>query len=296
MGKRVSRTGFTLIELLVVIAIIAILIGLLVPAVQKVREAAARAQCQNNMKQLGLAQHSHESTTKHYSTSTQTSNSTIKRNSSFVRILPYMEQANVHKLWNQLGGSWDNAVNQAVVGTPMPLLFCPSVPTGNAPYQTGPTRYRTDYAAYSTIQQQLITDGLVDNTSRNAMMLNEDVRGWRPFAFVIDGLSNTIMYTECGDRPNRWQYGKKNGAGVSGAAWTDPDQDFSLHGMPPTLGGSPNSCPMNCDNDNETYSFHSGGANILLGDGSVRFVTQTMNIRLFARLITAQGGEVSSLD
>ena len=293
MERRVPRSAFTLIELLVVIAIIAILIALLVPAVQKVREAAARLQCTNNLKQIGLAQHNHENVHKALATSTQTSSTVIKRNSSLTRLLPYLEQDPLYKKWNQLGGSWDNAVNQAFIGNPVAVFFCPSAPSGTAPYQSSPVRYRTDYAGYTTVQASLVTAGLVD-AAGDGLLRNEDKKGLRPMSYCSDGLSNTIMYTECGDRPVRWRNGKQTGAtNVSGACWGDPDQDFSLHGMVPPGGAQP-SCPMNCDNDNETYAFHTGGANICFGDGSVRFITSSMNIRNFARLITARNNDISN--
>jgi prepilin-type N-terminal cleavage/methylation domain-containing protein/prepilin-type processing-associated H-X9-DG protein len=295
------RTGFTLIELLVVIAIIAILIALLVPAVQKVREAAARTQCINNLKNVALAQHAHLDVHKAFATSTTVSNADgRKQHSSLTRILPYIEQGNVYKLWNPTGGSWGNVLNEPMVGNLIPVFICPSAPSGPIPFQTAPLRYRTDYASLTSIQGGLVTAGLVDTVTTSAGMLTPNNTlgnyfGKQLAAFCTDGLSNTLMYVECADRPNQYQNGKKVGTGVSGACWADMDQDFSLHGR--TTGNADfGPCGVNCDNNNEIYGFHSGGANCAFGDGTVRFVAANINIRMLGRLITAQGGEVSVLE
>src|SRR5437762_2822289 len=129
---RPLRKGFTLIELLVVIAIIAILIGLLLPAVQQVREAASRAQCQNNLKQIGLALHNHASAYKYFPTSGAQSAAFGVTGVGFetmgwgYQILPFIEQNNLYKVGKESGPwGWNAAIGKSMVEVPVPTYLCP---------------------------------------------------------------------------------------------------------------------------------------------------------------------------
>jgi len=149
-----SRRAFTLIELLVVIAIIGVLIGLLLPAVQKVREAAARGKCQNNLKQVGLAYLNFESANQGLPAAYWSGNVAKQPAAGWATfLLPYMEQQNLYTQYNFTYAFTDsiNSQNQTVVMTPIPILTCPSAPTQVGPYQA--TFNGVNYQAWSAVSR-----------------------------------------------------------------------------------------------------------------------------------------------
>jgi prepilin-type N-terminal cleavage/methylation domain-containing protein/prepilin-type processing-associated H-X9-DG protein len=353
------RSGFTLIELLVVIAIIAVLIALLLPAVQAAREAARRAQCVNNMKQIGLAYHNFESSRQYFAPAFVISNSlaalsgvtfnapptndqpcpaaqfpdicnngpsgapfgvpgTINTQGWVQLILPYLEQGTMYNSYNMLQ-AFASAPNSTIVGTQMNVMICPS--TQGARYsQFDNVLVAATYPSFAATGFSLAAgDYSVDDQVASGWMqannlpvdgtaaVPKDVIGMLRFnrtpriADVTDGLSNTVLMTEDAGRPAYYKSGKlikamntgvappNSSDAVSGAGWADVDSEYETDG-----DGSNQS--MNFSNNNEIYSFHPGGCNFLFGDGSVRFLKQTLNPGVFVSVISYNRGEVISSD
>jgi prepilin-type N-terminal cleavage/methylation domain-containing protein/prepilin-type processing-associated H-X9-DG protein len=303
MATLARKRGFTLIELLVVIAIIAILIGLLLPAVQKVREAAARMSCQNNLKQFGLALHNYALVNDNKFPATRV---TVAGDSKFRAwtplALPYVEQDNSAKLWN-FNTKWNTGTNLAVSQTTFKLFKCPSAPEGRLQSPLGPLGLG-DYATTNAVRRRFYTaNGIAGfpiagtaggDEAPGAMAKVTDT----PILGITDGTSNTIVLVEDAGRPNLVQRGSVTSVMTAdGWGWADPDGvGISIDGVTPgTLGTNwptGGTCFINCTNDSETYAFHSGGTNVLMADGSVRFVSQSVSAATFAYLVTASGGDI----
>jgi prepilin-type N-terminal cleavage/methylation domain-containing protein/prepilin-type processing-associated H-X9-DG protein len=305
--KKTDREGFTLIELLVVIAIIAILIGLLLPAVQKVREAAARMSCQNNLKQIGLAIHNyHDSYQKTPPTYTGTGSGAPTGqpyNSWMAFVLPYIEQDNVKRAYNLNLNCYDPG-NTAIISTRVKVYECPS--SANAPHTetytfTHPTlgtytytnAATSDYTAVYSISPQLVNSGLIPTPvgSRLSIITVPEIA----FTSVTDGLSNTIMVAENANRPQQWRAGKMTDPIASqGGAWAH-FKSLTITGSTYDGVTTPGPCAINCRNDMfGIYAQHTGGANAVFGDGSVRFLKQSMSIQTLAAMVTRENGDVYS--
>ena len=292
---RYERRAFTLIELLVVIAIIAVLIGLLLPAVQKVREAAARTQCQNNLKQIGLALHNYENANGYFPMQIKTP----KQHGWMTLLLSCLEQDNLFKHYRWDVNWWD-APNRPVVLTRVKVFECPSaeagrVATGPAPDGATYEGATTDYVGNSGPSSQFVTLGYLPPGT--------DLAG--PFRLgppcritdIRDGTSNTIMVPEDAGRPALWQAGRKHPTQTlasnlnQNGAWATGNAPFmTAYTGDGLVAPGPNG--VNACNNNAMYSFHTGGANALFADGSVQFVRSSVNLYVYLALMTRNGGEV----
>ena len=278
------RTAFTLIELLVVIAIIAILIGLLLPAVQKVREAAARAKCQNNIKQIGVAWHAHHDSIGYFPSAGDNGPTApyspdagaVDRLSWTYHILPYMEQDAVHRLVTPGSGTNWTKLQQSVVKT----YYCPS----RRSVRLYKNRAKSDYSA---------SRGTGDNGVARRVHLGHKVD---MVAGIPDGTSNTLMIGEsrlhigfmdsggcCSDNENAYASG-----------WAD---EVERHGNnnPPAPDIVDTAIADNTV-DGDFGSSHTGGINAGLADGSVRFIRFTIPASTFANLARANDGNVVNAD
>jgi prepilin-type N-terminal cleavage/methylation domain-containing protein/prepilin-type processing-associated H-X9-DG protein len=305
------RRGFTLIELLVVIAIIAILTGLLLPAVQKAREAGIRLQCENNLKQLGLAVHDYclvqagIPPAYTYTSAPPTGWGTW--------LLPYIEQDTLYRSYNFNAGYDDTTKNaggmsnQDVVCTPIKTMICPAAPI-RGPY----TKIMPSYPGYPPIPPAIA----IAADYSPLVAVSGDLAGYlgwstpnlggafqpdmfTPLTSIKDGTSQTFLLVEIAGKIEWYENGKDMGqqlqlffGGCGG--WGDPmTGGTALYGSSYDGTMEPGPCGINCSNDFGLYSFHPTGANVVFCDGSVHFLANSTDIRVIASLTTAWGGETT---
>ena len=297
--------AFTLIELLVVIAIITVLIGLLLPAVQKVRETANRMKCANNLKQIGLALHNFHDTYLRFPPGALNSG-TGEGHGLYPFLLPYLEQVPLDTRYR-----WDVGyhapANQPTVAMQLRVVQCPSAEPDRFVTEVEfrdtwfPDRKGAcaDYNGIRWMDVRLaskayrLIDDLGSNQNAYEGILTRDSK--TRVADITDGTANTIMVAEIAGRPKLYQMGRliSSPPYAGGATWSGPGLAQG-QGFDPQRGERLGPCAINCTNNQEVYSFHSGGANVLMADGAVRFLKADIDIRTFARLVTRAGGEIVS--
>ncbi len=352
----VARAAFTLVELVVVIAIIGILVSLLLPAVQAAREAARNMQCQNNLKQIGLAIHNYESAHKlfpsgYVSYATRDGNgpgwAAIDPDTWDAApgwgwgalILPFLEQSSISNRLNMERAIWDGA-NRDIISTQLSVYQCPSSSGDNAAFTlrneagTALTRYgeplrvgRSHYIAshgqescwgdcgsaktgliftniYTSTTQVIRIDGDAGRVADGPFYRNSNVG----FSRVTDGTSSTIFISEHSSKLS-----DKSWVGAVPGAFTHPRfstpenapdaaATLVLMHIGPSGGelditGFPIIHPVNFPTYHvgQMYAEHLGGGNVLYGDGSVRFMTETIDLILCAELASMNEGEIPAI-
>ena len=348
---QLRKKGFTLVELLVVIAIIGILIGMLLPAVQQVREAARRTQCLNNLRQLALACHNYESGFQEFppgcnwndTSADQTRNDQLldrERIAWGTFILPFIEQDNLHDVFRSATTNWTtNWWLATIAGEPVPsqvvpAYICPSDASPDGDFngflsvtEAGSPAAKSNYVCIAgagninsgdPVEIRGEMDHLNATTDVRDSGMNSTTHLWGVFGKnsktsigeISDGTSNCIILGERATRSN-WESGQDRdlqerpggavwaGVAFANSAYTPPpggkvSKDFTVFGY--MFDETAENWSVNGAESPRgvASSFHAGGANIALGDGSAHFLTDNLNVSILADLVRMADGVVVS--
>jgi type II secretory pathway pseudopilin PulG len=312
----------------VVITIIGLLTALLLPAVQRARDAARRSTCANNLKQLGLAALHFSSAQNIFPSSVRPGGvTTAPRISGLTLLLPYIEEEGKYAAYDQTK-NWSHPGNLPVTSQRISSYLCPSTPNPerlDGDPQITPWKAIvavTDYSPTIGVDPRLGSSGLglVDDRTTSVSSAGLPNSGLirtnetcRP-ADATDGLSFTIVYAESAGRPLVYRRGNTLvssdplSARVNGGGWSRPASDFSVDGALFDGSSIPGPAALNATNgDNfaslgfpipyygsqgtgEAFSFHASGANFVFGDGAVHFLAETIDIATFARFVARNDG------
>ena len=189
-----QRLAFTLIELLVVIAIISVLIGLLLPAVQAVRESARRVECKNHLRQIGLATHNYHSAYKQF----PVLQTPVHRHAWPVALMGFMESASILERYDTRV-HWNHPNNHEVVRNRVPVFLCPSTPeSGLLDRAGGVDMATTDYTTHANVTRQIINAGFISFRHNRSGLITNSPTAMRD---VFDGLSYSLAFVEDSGRP-----------------------------------------------------------------------------------------------
>lgn len=327
LRMRPKREGFTLVELLVVIAVIGILVSLTLPVVQSARENARRVQCQNNLRNLGIATHNYVAANNHFPPAAQFRVNESPgvddppRHSFITFLLPYFEQSNVYDRFD-ITKDWNDPANEENAKQHLGgILVCPSAPRGRE--LKHPSDYRPAVQINPTSETgvgNLVAQGKIKDRAPLAKASGntkawKDHQAWKGVlqlyrvvynsdggiqkedrtyvttATVRDGLSNSFLLFEDGGVPLCYEEGN---------ACTENKKITNFRWASSTLWMTINdSCDadqiVNCTNRSQPYSFHDRGLNLLYADGAVRFHNQAIDPDVFVSLFTAAAGDIASI-